>query len=67
MSPKSPVQQIGDRLRALRKAKKLSQYSFRKRVGLLQPYISRIENGRNTPVGTFCPWRVCANPIVGCC
>ena len=49
MSPKSPVQQLGNRLRALRKARNLSQYSFRKRIGLLQPYISRIENGRNTP------------------
>ncbi len=40
---------LGRRLRALRKARKLSQYQFKQRTALLQPYISRIENGRNTP------------------
>ena len=40
---------IGDRLRALREAKKLSQGDIQKRTGLLRPYVSRIENGHTVP------------------
>ena len=40
---------IGDRLRALREAKKLSQGDIEKRTGLLRPYLSRIENGHTVP------------------
>ena len=36
---------IGDRLRALREEKKLSQGDIEKRTGLLRCYISRVENG----------------------
>ena len=35
---------IGDRLRAIREAKKLSQGDIERRSGLLRPYLSRIEN-----------------------
>jgi len=35
---------IGDRLRALREEKKLSQGDIEKRTGLLRCYISRVEN-----------------------
>src|SRR2546429_6738123 len=35
---------IGDRLRALREDKKLSQGDIEKRTGLLRCYISRVEN-----------------------
>jgi transcriptional regulator with XRE-family HTH domain len=40
---------IGDRLREMRKGKKLSQGDIEKRTGLLRGYISRIEKGRTTP------------------
>jgi transcriptional regulator with XRE-family HTH domain len=40
---------IGDRLRALREAKKFSQGDIEKRCGLLRVYISRIENGHMVP------------------
>src|ERR1700719_632444 len=40
---------IGDRLRALREEKKLSQGEIEKRTGLLRGYISRVENGRTVP------------------
>ena len=36
---------IGDRLRALREEKKLSQGDIEKRTGLLRCYVSRVENG----------------------
>jgi len=36
---------IGDRLRALREEKKLSQGEIEERTGLLRCYISRVENG----------------------
>jgi transcriptional regulator with XRE-family HTH domain len=36
---------IGDRLRALRDEKQLSQGDVEKRTGLLRCYISRVENG----------------------
>ena len=40
---------IGERLRALREDKKLSQGDIEKRTGLLRCYISRVENGHTVP------------------
>ena len=40
---------IGDRLRALREAKKFSQGEIESRTGLLRCYISRVENGHTVP------------------
>jgi len=40
---------IGDRLRALREEKKLSQGDIEKRTGLGRPYISRVENNHSVP------------------
>ncbi len=40
---------IGDRLRALREQKKLSQGDMERRTGLLRCYISRLENGHTIP------------------
>ena len=40
---------IGDRLRALREEKKLSQSDIERRTGLLRCYISRVENGHTVP------------------
>ena len=40
---------IGDRLRAMREEKKLSQGDIQKRTGLVRPYISRVENGHVVP------------------
>ena len=40
---------IGERLRALREQKKLSQGDIERRTGLLRCYISRVENGHTVP------------------
>src|SRR5690242_14143074 len=40
---------IGDRLRALREEKKLSQGDIERKTGLLRCYISRVENGHTVP------------------
>jgi transcriptional regulator with XRE-family HTH domain len=40
---------IGDRLREMREAKKLSQGDIEKRTGLLRCYISGVENGDTVP------------------
>ena len=40
---------IGDRLRALRDEKNLSQGDIEKRTGLVRPYISRVENNHTVP------------------
>lgn len=40
---------IGERLRALREARKLSQGEIEKRTGFLRAYISRVENGNSVP------------------
>src|SRR5713101_5061393 len=40
---------IGDRIRAIREAKKLSQGDIEKRCGLKRAYISRVENGHTVP------------------
>jgi transcriptional regulator with XRE-family HTH domain len=45
---------IGDRLRAMREEKKLSQGDIEKRTGLLRCYLSRVENGHTVPaIGTL--------------
>jgi transcriptional regulator with XRE-family HTH domain len=40
---------IGDRLRALREEKMLSQGDIEKRTGLIRCYVSRVENGHTVP------------------
>jgi transcriptional regulator with XRE-family HTH domain len=40
---------IGERLKALREQKHLSQGDIEKRTGLLRCYISRVENGHTIP------------------
>jgi len=45
----NPGMIIGDRLRALREEKNLSQGDIEKRTGLLRCYISRVENGHTVP------------------
>lgn len=40
---------IGDRLRALREEKKLSQGDIEEKTGLLRCYVSRVENGHTVP------------------
>jgi len=40
---------IGDRLRALREQRNLSQGDIEKRTGLLRCYVSRVENGHTVP------------------
>jgi transcriptional regulator with XRE-family HTH domain len=40
---------IGERLRAIREAKKLSQGEVEHRTGLLRAYVSRVENGHTVP------------------
>ena len=48
---------IGERLRTLRKEKKLSQAEIKKRTGLLPSYLSRVENGHTVPsVETLEKW-----------
>ena len=45
---------IGNRLRSVRKEKKLSQGEMEQRTGLLRCYISRVENGHTVPaIGTL--------------
>jgi transcriptional regulator with XRE-family HTH domain len=40
---------IGDRLRAIREQKDLSQGDIEERTGLLRCYVSRVENGHTVP------------------
>jgi transcriptional regulator with XRE-family HTH domain len=40
---------IADRLKALREQNKMFQGDIEKRIGLLRPYISRVENGYTVP------------------
>ncbi len=47
--PYNPSMLIGDRIRALREAKNLSQGDIEKRSGLVRPYLSRIENCHTIP------------------
>jgi DNA-binding XRE family transcriptional regulator len=45
----NPRIMIGDRLRALREEKNLSQGDIEKRTGLFRSYISRVEHGHTVP------------------
>ena len=49
MIPAGGTMVIGDRLKALREGKNLSQEDIEKRTGLLRVYISRVENGHTVP------------------
>jgi transcriptional regulator with XRE-family HTH domain len=40
---------IGERVKALREQKKMSQGDIQKRTGLLRCYLSRVENGHTVP------------------
>ena len=40
---------IGERIRAIREAKKLSQGDIEQRTGLIRCYTSRVENGHTVP------------------
>ena len=40
---------IGERLRALREEKNLTQGDIEKRTGLIRHYVSRVENGHTVP------------------
>lgn len=40
---------VGDRIRQIRVAKKLSQGDIERRAGLLRAYVSRVENNHTTP------------------
>ena len=40
---------IGERLKALRELKNMSQGDVEKRTGLLRVYVSRVENGHTVP------------------
>ena len=40
---------IGERLRAMREEKNLSQGDIEKRTGLIRCYVSRVENGHTVP------------------
>lgn len=40
---------IGERLKALRESKAMSQGQIEKRAGLLRVYVSRVENGHTVP------------------
>lgn len=40
---------IGERLKALRESKNMSQGDIEKRTGLLRVYVSRVENGHTVP------------------
>jgi transcriptional regulator with XRE-family HTH domain len=44
-----PSMNIGERLKSLRTAKKLSQGDVEERTGLLRCYVSRVENGHTVP------------------
>jgi transcriptional regulator with XRE-family HTH domain len=45
----NPAMIIGDRLRALRGEKNLSQGDIQERTGLFRCYVSRVENGHTVP------------------
>ena len=48
---------IGRRLRELREAKNMSQLEVSQATGLVQPYVSRVENGHTVPgVETLEKW-----------
>jgi transcriptional regulator with XRE-family HTH domain len=48
---------LGDRLRAIRETKLLSQGDIEERTGLLRSYVSRVENGHTVPtIDTLEKW-----------
>jgi transcriptional regulator with XRE-family HTH domain len=47
--PRMSMLTIGERLRAYRESKAISQKEMQKRLGLSRYYISRIENGHSIP------------------
>src|SRR2546429_9627661 len=48
---------IGQKLREIREAKKMSQMEIAESTGLVQPYVSRVENGHTIPgVETLEKW-----------
>ena len=48
---------IGQKLRELREAKNMSQVEISEATGLVQPYVSRVENGHTVPgVETLEKW-----------
>jgi len=48
---------IGQKLKALREAKNMSQLEVSQATGLVQPYLSRVENGHTVPgVETLEKW-----------
>ena len=48
---------IGQKLREIREAKKMSQVGIAEATGLVQPYVSRVENGHTIPgVETLEKW-----------
>jgi transcriptional regulator with XRE-family HTH domain len=42
-------ERFGERIRALREAKGISQMALAEKVGVEQPYISLVENGKQEP------------------
>jgi len=58
---------IGQRLREIREAKGLSQVEISRVTGLVQPYVSRVENGHTVPgVETLEKWaRALGMPLYG--
>ena len=48
---------IGQKLREIREAKNMSQVEIAEATGLVQPYVSRVENGHTIPgVETLEKW-----------
>ncbi len=58
---------IGQRLREIREAKGLSQVEISRATGLVQPYLSRVENGHTVPtIETLEKWaRALGMPLYG--
>jgi transcriptional regulator with XRE-family HTH domain len=58
---------IGQRLREIREVKGLSQVEISRVTGLVQPYVSRVENGHTVPgVETLEKWaRALGMPLYG--
>src|SRR5437868_15058357 len=51
------VMLIGQKLREIREAKNMSQVEISEATGLVQPYVSRVENGHTVPgVETLEKW-----------
>jgi transcriptional regulator with XRE-family HTH domain len=49
--------EVGERLKAVRESKQLSQGHIEKKTGLLRCYVSRVENGHTVPsIETLAKW-----------